>query len=125
MSIKNEGMELKALRGAITCEENSIESIEIAVKELLIELLKRNELKPDQILSITFSTTKDIDACFPASTARRAMDLKNVALLDCQQMFVKGDLKHCIRLLAHVWLPSNKDPSHPYLGLAKKLRPDR
>ena len=125
MAIKNEGMELKALRGAITCKKNSIDSIEIAVKELLIELLKRNELKADQILSITFSTTKDIDACFPASIARRAMDLKNVALLDCQQMFVKGDLKHCIRLLAHVWLPSNKEPCNTYLGLARKLRPDR
>jgi len=125
MSSKNEGMELKALRGAITCEENSIESIEIAVKELLIELLKRNELKPDQILSITFSTTKDIDACFPASTARRAMDLKNVALLDCQQMYVKNDLKKCIRILAHVLVPYDQIPRHVYLGEAELLRPDR
>ena len=125
MSPKKEPLELKAIRGATSCEKNSISSIEIAVIELLNELLNRNKLQHGQILSITFSVTKDIDACFPASIARKRMGLENVALLDCQQMFVKNDLKNCIRILAYAWLPSNQSANHPYLGMASKLRPDR
>ena len=122
---KKENFELKAIRGATTCEKNSITSIGIAVIELLNELLKRNQINHDQIISITFSVTKDIDACFPASIARKQMGLENVALLDCQQMFVKNDLKNCIRILAYAWLPSSKAPNRPYLGIASNLRPDR
>ena len=49
----------------------------------------------------------------------------SVALLDCQQMAVQGDLARCIRLLAHVWLPAEQTPCHAYLGEASRLRPDR
>ena len=121
MLINNETYELRAIRGATTCAQNSIPSIEIAVTELLSEIIKRNQLHPDQILSITFSVTKDIDACFPAAIARKSFGLQEVALLDCQQMFVKDDLKNCIRALAYAWLPSNKKTNHPYLGMATKL----
>ncbi len=118
-------MKLKALRGATTCLNNSTEEIEIAVFELVSELLNRNQLNADQIISITFSTTKDLNACFPASIARKRFALEDVALLDCQQMYVKKDLEKCIRVLAHVWLPDNQLPIHPYLGKANSLRPDR
>tara|TARA_Y100001968_G_scaffold299276_1_gene309779 strand:+ start:830 stop:1204 length:375 start_codon:yes stop_codon:yes gene_type:complete len=116
---------LQALRGANTCESNSSKSIGNAVKELIDELQKRNDLKPEQIVSITFSVTKDLDACFPASIARQHLGLDKVALLDCQQMHVKNDLKNCIRILAFAWLAPNQNPKHPYLGKATTLRPDR
>tara|TARA_B100000700_G_scaffold297736_1_gene362912 strand:- start:1164 stop:1541 length:378 start_codon:yes stop_codon:yes gene_type:complete len=125
MNLSNEKFVLQALRGANTCEENSSESIEKAVRCLLGELVKRNNLKPEQIVSLTFSVTKDLDACFPASIARQENGWGKIALLDCQQMFVKGDLKNCIRLLAHTWLPVYQDPKHVYLGNATMLRPDR
>jgi chorismate mutase len=48
-----------------------------------------------------------------------------VALLDCQQMAVAGDLPRCIRLLAHAWLEGQRLPCHPYLREASRLRPDR
>jgi chorismate mutase len=48
-----------------------------------------------------------------------------VALLDCQQMAVQGDLQRCIRLLAHAWLEAEQIPVHPYLREASRLRPDR
>ena len=118
-------MKLKALRGATTCLNNSHEEIEIAVFELLSELLTRNKLKEGNIISITFSATKDLDACFPASIARKRFKWEDVALLDCQQMYVKKDLEKCIRVLAHVWLPDNQLPIHTYLGKANSLRPDR
>ena len=117
-------MKLKALRGATTCLNNSPADIEIAVFELVAELLNRNQLNKEQIISITFSATKDLDACFPASIARKRFKWEDVAFLDCQQMYVKKDLKKCIRLLAHVWLPDNQLPIHTYLGEANSLRPD-
>ena len=116
---------LCALRGATTSEHNSVESITSAVEELIVELVSRNNLSPDQIISVTFSVTKDLDACFPASIARRRTGWEEIALLDCQQMFVKNDLPKCIRLLAYVSLPNEQMPQNPYLGEAKNLRPDR
>ena len=125
MNFSNEFTCLYALRGATTCKNNSVESITSAVEELLIELVSRNNLVPDQIISVTFSVTSDLDVCFPASIARKKTGWENIALLDCQQMFVKNDLSKCIRLLAYVYLPKKQTPQNPYLGKAKNLRPDR
>ena len=125
MNFKNEFNHLCALRGATTSDHNSVESITYAVEELLIELVSRNNLIPDQIISVTFSVTSDLDACFPASIARKKTGWERIALLDCQQMFVKDDLSKCIRLLAYVYLPRDQTPKNPYLGRAKNLRPDR
>ncbi len=121
----NPSRELRALRGAITSAENSSEAIEAAVVDLIGQLLKRNELIPERIISITFSVTADLNACFPASIVRRQSGWDQVAFLDCQQMAVEGDLKRCIRMLAYAWLPSDHLPKHPYLGEASVLRPDR
>ena len=125
MKFQNEFNYLCALRGATTSEHNSVDSITWAVEELLSEMVSRNNLIPDQIISVTFSVTSDLNACFPASIARKKSGWENVALLDCQQMFVKGDLSKCIRLLAYVSLPNEQTPQNPYLGRAKNLRPDR
>ena len=125
MKFKNEFNYICALRGATTSDHNTVESISLAVEELLSELVSRNNLIPDQIISLTFSVTSDLDACFPASIARKKSGWENIALLDCQQMFVKGDLSKCIRLLAYVSLPNEQKPQNPYLGMAKNLRPDR
>ena len=125
MNFQNEFHYLCALRGATTSKHNSVESITSAVEELLVELVSRNNLIPDQIISVTFSVTKDLDACFPASIARRKTGWGKIALLDCQQMFVKDDLSKCIRLIAYVSLPKEQMPQNPYLGEAKNLRPDR
>ena len=122
--IKN-NFQLHGLRGATTTQSNKAEAIEASVTELIKELVERNQLKPDQIISITFTVTRDLDACFPAAIARRQPGWGNVALIDCQQMYVKGDLKKCIRILAHVLLPINHVPQHTYLGEAALLRPDR
>ena len=124
MNFQNEFTYLSALRGATTCENNSVESITSAVEGLLVELVSRNNLIPDQIISVTFSVTSDLDACFPASIARKKTGWEKIALLDCQQMYVKNDLSKCIRLLAYVSLPNDQTPQNPYLGKAKNLRPD-
>ena len=125
MNFQNEFHYLCALRGATTSEKNSVVSITTAVEELLAEIVSRNNLIPSQIISVTFSVTKDLDACFPASIARRKTGWDKIALLDCQQMYVKDDLSKCIRLLAYVYLQNEQIPQNPYLGKAKNLRPDR
>ena len=116
---------ITAIRGATTSNGNTFEEIENAVVELINELISRNCLEPKKILSITFSVTKDLDACFPASTARKCFGLNSVAFLDCQQMYVPNDVDFCIRLMAQVLLKANKSVNHPYLRGASKLRADR
>ena len=113
------------IRGATTASGNSVKEIECAVVELIDELISRNNLVKANILSITFTTTKDLNACFPASIARKCNELDSVAFLDCQQMYVSNDVDYCIRILAQVLLPSNYPVKHPYLRGASKLRPDR
>ena len=113
------------IRGATTASGNSVQEIENAVVELIDKLISRNNIVKTNILSITFTTTKDLDACFPASIARKCNGLDAVAFLDCQQMYVSNDVNFCIRILAQVLLPSNNPVIHPYLNGASKLRPDR
>ena len=113
------------IRGATTATGNSVGEIEDAVVELINELISRNNLIKKNLLSITFTATKDLDACFPASIARKCNELDSVAFLDCQQMYVSNDVNFCIRILAQVLLPPNNPVNHPYLKGASKLRPDR
>jgi len=116
---------IKFIRGATTASGNSVKEIEDAVVELVNELIARNNLDNTNLLSITFTTTKDLDACFPASIARKFNGLDSVAFLDCQQMYVSNDVDFCIRIMAQVLLPPNYEIKHPYLRGAAKLRIDR
>ena len=113
------------IRGATTASGNSAEEIENAVVELIDELISRNNLIKENLLSIIFTTTKDLNACFPASIARKCNGLDSVAFLDCQQMHVSNDVNFCIRIMAQVLLPPNNPVQNPYLRGASKLRTDR
>ncbi|MFM9110000.1 MAG: chorismate mutase [Prochlorococcaceae cyanobacterium] len=121
----NGSLTLRALRGATTASANTAEAIAEAVAELIDALTAHNRLEGERLLSVVFSVTADLDACFPAAIARRRPGWDAVALLDCQQMAVAGDLPRCIRLLAHGWLASDQPVVHPYLREAARLRPDR
>ena len=116
---------IRFIRGATTASGNSVEEIENAVVELINELISRNNLLKTNLLSITFTATKDLDACFPASIARKCNGLDSVAFLDCQQMNVLNDIDFCIRIMAQVLLPPNYPVKHPYLRGASRLRSDR
>ncbi|MBE9009270.1 chorismate mutase [Pseudanabaenaceae cyanobacterium LEGE 13415] len=116
---------VRAIRGATTASENTIEAIREAVTELLDELEAYNQLDPDEIVSATFTVTKDLDAIFPAAIARERSHWANVPLIDVQQMYVEGSLERCIRFLIHFNTPDpNVKVHHPYLRHAKNLRPD-
>ncbi len=117
--------EVIAIRGATTSSGNTVNEIENSVVELIEELILRNSLEPEKILSITFSVTKDLDACFPASIARKRFGFNSVAFLDCQQMHIPNDVNFCIRLMALVIMPTSSSINHPYLRGASNLRTDR
>ena len=118
-------IKLSVIRGATTSNGNTKSDITSAVHELIEELILRNNLEPTNILSIIFTVTNDLDACFPASIARKHNGLDSVSFLDCQQMAVPDDIDFCIRLMAQVYIPTNRRLNHPYLRGASNLRPDR
>ena len=120
-----EDYKITFIRGATTASGNSVMEIEEAVMELINELISRNNLVKTNLLAITFTSTKDLDACFPASIARKCNGLDSVAFLDCQQMNVSDDVDFCIRVMAQVLLPSKNPVKHTYLRGASKLRTDR
>ena len=120
-----ENYQLTIIRGATTAKNNSVTEIENAVVELVEELISRNNIIVNNLLSITFSVTSDLNACFPASIARKCNGLDSVAFLDCQQMYVPNDVDFCIRLMAQALMKSNESVNHPYLRGASKLRADR
>ena len=121
----NSNFKLTAIRGATTSDGDTNIFIKDAVIELIQEFISLNDLKKENIISITFTVTKDLTACFPASIARRYFNFDSVAFLDCQQMVVPEDVNFCIRMMALVNLKSKRKPVHPYLKGSSKLRPDR
>ena len=116
---------VRAIRGATTVTVNTIEAIREAVTELLEAIEIHNSLDPDDIVSIIFTATQDLDAIFPAAIARERPDWQNVPLLDVQQMQVVGSLEKCVRVILHVNTPKlQSEMQHVYLQGAKNLRPD-
>jgi chorismate mutase len=115
---------MRAIRGATTVSENSMEAMDEAVMELLDELEGRNQIHPTDIISVTFSVTRDLNAIFPAAIARQRHGWDSVPMLDVQQMYVEGSLERCIRFLIHVYLPTSIPIHHTYLRKAATLRPD-
>ncbi|MEI6380931.1 MAG: chorismate mutase [Cyanobacteriota bacterium ELA615] len=116
---------VRAIRGATTASENTVDSITLVVTELLDTLEHHNQLESDDIISVIFTVTKDLDALYPASIARERLNWSNIPLLDVQQMYVECSLDHCIRVLLYVNTPKNQNQiHHTYLRGARVLRPD-
>src|ERR687886_2246676 len=116
-------MRLRALRGAITVERNDAESILEGTEELVREVMERNRLAPDDMVSCIFTCTNDLDAEFPAVAARR-LGLDGVPLLCAREMHVPGSLPRVIRLLLHCYADPDVEAQHVYLREAKTLRRD-
>lgn len=115
----------RAIRGATTVSENTVAAIHDAVSELLDAIETQNQLEPEEIVSVIFSVTPDLDAIFPAAIARERPNWNHVPLLDVQQMQVKDSLKFCIRVLIQVnTLKPQAEIYHSYLRKARNLRPD-
>jgi chorismate mutase len=113
------------LRGAITCAEDSKAEIDAKTARLVKELLARNDLAHDDIVSIIFTVTSDLTAEFPATAARTALGLDGVALLGAQEQDVAHGTPRCIRVLVHCYTERTRDElRHVFLEGASALRAD-
>lgn len=117
-------MSVRAIRGATQVEANTAESITAATQELILEMLSANSLSPDDVISVLFTSTPDLDATFPAASAR-AVGFENTPLICSVEIDVAGALPRTVRVMAHVESELSKAAiSHIYLHGAKSLRRD-
>lgn len=116
-------MRLFALRGATTVDENDAEAILSATDELMRELMERNGLGADAMVSCLFTLTDDLDAEFPAVAARR-MGLGRVPLMCAREVPVPGSLPRVIRVMVHYYAEPGHQSAHVYLRGARALRTD-
>ena len=116
---------MTSIRGAITVAEDTRESILEAAREILLQIIKKNNVDLSQIVDVFFTTTKDLSAVYPAVAARE-IGIVQAGLVCVTEMDVKGSLPMCLRVLLHVELPGKKqaDMEHIYLRGAEVLRPD-
>lgn len=117
-------MRLHALRGAISVEHDDADEILARTTELMHELLARNALEPEDMISCIFTATPDLKAAFPAAAARQ-MGFDQVPLMCAVEIDVPGALPKVIRVLAHYQrTDEGHRAQHVYLGRAKALRKD-
>ncbi|MBA3261423.1 MAG: chorismate mutase [Thermoleophilaceae bacterium] len=116
-------MQLRALRGAITVDENEADAILSATEELMREVIERNGIAADDMVSCIFTCTADLDAEFPAVAARN-LGLSSIPLLCAREIDVPGSLPRVIRLLLHCYGDPDSAPNHVYLRDAVSLRRD-
>jgi chorismate mutase len=117
-------MVCRGIRGAITVESNDEQAILKAARELLESIVAANGVAVEDVVSVLFSVTPDLDAVNPARAARE-MGWSHTPLLSVQEMAVGNGLPRCIRVLIH-W-NTDRSPEqvrHIYLGEARILRPD-
>ncbi len=117
-------MKFRGVRGATTTDDNSAEAIWSATRELLETIIAANAIDEDDVASVIFTATPDLNAAYPAKAARD-LGWTQVALMGCQEMDVPGGIPRCIRVLLHWNTPkSNAELRHVFLREAVALRPD-
>ena len=117
-------MRLLALRGATTCDENSLVEIDRKTQALVQAMLDRNEIDHEDIVSIFFTATEDLTAQFPA-TAARVLGLGDVPLICARELGIDGGMPMAVRVLMHLYTERRRDElHHVYLEGAKTLRDD-
>jgi chorismate mutase len=119
----SDDLRLWAVRGATKAERNDPGAIVEATEELIRELIARNDLVPERMVSCIFTSTHDLNAEFPAVAARK-LGLNDVPLLCAEEVDVPGSMPSVIRTLVHYYGPPDRSPVHAYLGEAQELRSD-
>ena len=115
---------LWAVRGAVTVDRDEAPLVVAATEGLLTAILERNDVTPEEVVSIIFTSTPDLTSEFPAAAARR-IGLADVPLLCASEIPVPGALERCVRVLLHVHTDrARAELRHVYLGGARALRED-
>lgn len=116
---------VRGVRGATTVEENTAEAILDATRKLLEALVEANEIEEDDVASVIFTSTGDLNAVFPAK-AGRDMGWHRTALMGAKEVDVPDGIPMCIRILIHWNTEKALDEiQHVYMRGALALRPDR
>jgi chorismate mutase len=122
---------VRALRGAVQVDADDRELVLAAVAELLTEVMRRNDLTADDMISVLFTATPDLRCEFPAVAARQ-LGITDVPLLCTVEIDVVGAMPRVLRLMAHVETPrARSELRHVYLrgsrwsDRRRRHRPDR
>jgi chorismate mutase len=116
---------MRGVRGATTVARNDAEEIRTSTRELLVEMVRLNEIEPEDICSCLFTSTPDLDAAFPASAMRSLPGWEHVPLIGAQEVAVANSLPQCVRILVQVnTTKQQSEIQHVYLREAVALRPD-
>jgi chorismate mutase len=115
---------VRAIRGATQAASNTAVSIDDATKELLLEMMRANAITSEDVISVIFTVSPDLNAAFPAGSARE-LGFTDVPLICSVEIGVPGSLERTIRVMAHIETGLKKSEiRHIYLGAAKSLRRD-
>lgn len=115
---------VRALRAATTLEVDERTHLLERTQELIAQLLTRNGLHEDDLISIVFTATDDVRSAFPAEAARAA-GITHVPLLCARELGIDGGIERCIRLLVHAYTTRTpRELRHVYLHAARQLRTD-
>ncbi|MDQ0188544.1 chorismate mutase [Alicyclobacillus cycloheptanicus] len=118
-------MKVRGIRGAVTVDANTSDAIFHATKQLMEEIIERNQLDCDNVASVLLTMTPDLTASFPAKAVRSIPGWQWVPLMCAVELNIEGALPRCIRVLLHVNTDQPQDElNHVYLGGATVLRPD-
>lgn len=117
-------MKLRALRGAISCDEDTKAEIETKTQRLLLEMLARNGVEHDDIVSVIFTATSDLRSEFPAAAAR-GVGFGDIPLLCARELEIDGSMPRIIRVMMHCYTERESAAvQHVYLDGAQALRTD-
>lgn len=118
-------MRVLAIRGATTVQNNCSEEILKETTILMQKIIKDNNLNIDDIISIIFTMTKDLDAVYPSVAVRDLLNIRDTPLLNFEEKYIQGSLEKCVRVMININSNECKNKvKHVYLNEAKKLRPD-
>ena len=117
---------LYSIRGAV-CAENTKESISLATVKMCSQIFEKNNVIAEDIVSMHFTLTRDLDEANPCAALRRGykgLDVSKVPLFCSQEAYIKGGLEKVIRLLLTVYLEEGSELNNIYIDGAECLRPD-
>ena len=115
---------VRALRGATTLDHDERDHLLDRTQEMIQQLLSRNEIDEDDLISIVFTATADVHSAFPAEAARIG-GITHVPLMCARELEIDGGIERCIRMLVHAYTPRAAGQlRHVYLHGARQLRTD-
>ena len=116
---------LYALRGAVQCE-NTQDDMCRQIGQMYDELLLQNSLHGEDIVSIIFSVTGDLDAINPCTALRKfGRACGDEALFSAQEPVCDNSMERIVRVIIHCYIEEGAKLRHVYRNGAEVLRKDR